>query len=209
MPSYEHYENYWYSFNIGPVHVVSLSSEVIFNRPSSLIKKQNQWLIDDLNNLDRTKYPWVVTMAHRPPFCDSGDDHDDCLHNISLVRNNFEPILYNHGVDLSIWAHEHYYERFLPEYMGVPQYNESAANPYENPSGLIHIITGSSGCQEGREIFLNKTRAISVFRSSDYGYTRMQVFNQSHLYMEQVSDDKNGSVIDSIWVIKDSHGPFD
>jgi len=30
----------------------------------------------------------------------------------------------------------------------------------------------------------------SAVRSDDYGYTRMTVHNATHLYMEQVSDDK-------------------
>jgi hypothetical protein len=36
----------------------------------------------------------------------------------------------------------------------------------------------------------NVSLPFSAFRSTDYGYTRMQVFNSSHLYLEQVSDDK-------------------
>jgi acid phosphatase type 7 len=49
---------------------------------------------------------------------------------------------------------------------------------------------------------------ISAFRANDYGYTRMQVFNATHLYMEQVSDDQKGKVIDNFWIIKDQHGPY-
>jgi hypothetical protein len=49
---------------------------------------------------------------------------------------------------------------------------------------------------------------ISAFRANDYGYSRMQVFNATHLYMEQVSDDQKGKVIDNFWIIKDKHGPY-
>lgn len=35
----------------------------------------------------------------------------------------------------------------------------------------------------------------------------MKVHNKSHLYFEQVSDDKNGQVIDSFWVVKDKTIP--
>jgi len=34
----------------------------------------------------------------------------------------------------------------------------------------------------------------SAVHSDDYGYTRMTVHNTTHLYMEQVSDDKVGHV---------------
>ena len=49
-------------------------------------------------------------------------------------------------------------------------------------------VTGSAGCKERTDTFNPKD--FSAFRSSDYGYTRMQVFNSSHLYLEQVSDDQ-------------------
>ena len=49
---------------------------------------------------------------------------------------------------------------------------------------------------------------ISAFRSLDYGYTRVQVYNASHLYLEQVSDEQDGKIIDSIWLIKDKHGSY-
>lgn len=53
----------------------------------------------------------------------------------------------------------------------------------------MHIVTGSAGCQEKHDDFDDQTY-FSAFRSTDYGFTRMQVFNSSHLYFEQVSDDQ-------------------
>lgn len=46
------------------------------------------------------------------------------------------------------------------------------------------------GCKEKHDNFDKKVDDWSAFRSDDYGYTRMKVFNKTHLYMEQVSDDK-------------------
>lgn len=37
----------------------------------------------------------------------------------------------------------------------------------------------------------------------------MKVYNSSHLYFEQVSVDKEGEVIDSFYVIKDSHDAYE
>lgn len=36
----------------------------------------------------------------------------------------------------------------------------------------------------------------------------MNVYNSSHLYLEQVSDDQGGKVIDTMWLIKTKHGPY-
>lgn len=46
------------------------------------------------------------------------------------------------------------------------------------------------GCSERVEYFEKNPPAWSAFRSSDYGYTRMNFLNKTHLYVEQVSDDK-------------------
>lgn len=43
----------------------------------------------------------------------------------------------------------------------------------------------------------------------DYGYTRLKAHNGTHLYFEQVSDDKAGQIVDSFWVIKDKHGAYE
>lgn len=46
------------------------------------------------------------------------------------------------------------------------------------------------GCKEDITPFLLPQPRWSAFRSTDYGYTRMQVFNDTHMHLEQVSDDK-------------------
>uniref|UniRef100_A0A2H1V715 SFRICE_000476 n=1 Tax=Spodoptera frugiperda TaxID=7108 RepID=A0A2H1V715_SPOFR len=72
----------------------------------------------------------------------------------------------------------------------------------------VHIITGSAGCQEGRDHFLNDEPKWSAFRSQDFGYTKFKAFNTTHLYMEQVSVDLHGQVIDSMWLVKNKTVPF-
>jgi len=65
-------------------------------------------------------------------------------------------------------------------------YNGSYEEPYTNYEAPVHIVTGSAGCKEGREKFVPDQPDWSAFRSSDYGYTRMKLFNKTHLYVEQV-----------------------
>lgn len=36
----------------------------------------------------------------------------------------------------------------------------------------------------------------------------MKAVNQTHLYFEQVSVDKNGDIIDSIWIVKDENASY-
>ncbi|MGH0131341.1 UNVERIFIED_CONTAM: hypothetical protein FKN15_047685 [Acipenser sinensis] len=94
-----------------------------------------------------------------------------------------------HRVDLELWAHEHTYERLWPVY-GFQVFNGSMEHPYVNPRAPVHIITGSAGCREKHDGFIPAPRDWSAFRSTDYGYTRMQILNSTHLYLEQVSDDQ-------------------
>lgn len=140
---------------------------------------------------------------------------DDCTNHKSMVRVGLplfkkafalEDLFLKHKVDLEIWAHEHSYERLWPIY-DFKVYNGSYNEPYTNYKAPVHIITGSAGCKEGREKFTTKRPDWSAFSSSDYGYTRMQAFNKTHLYLEQVSDDKEGEVIDHFWLIKNDFLP--
>ncbi|CAB3240682.1 unnamed protein product [Arctia plantaginis] len=71
----------------------------------------------------------------------------------------------------------------------------------------VHIVTGSAGCQEGRDHFLNTEPRWSAFRSQDFGYTKLKVYNKTHAYMEQVSVDLEGEIIDSFWMTKDKPRP--
>nr|XP_006632576.1 PREDICTED: iron/zinc purple acid phosphatase-like protein isoform X1 [Lepisosteus oculatus]XP_015206299.1 PREDICTED: iron/zinc purple acid phosphatase-like protein isoform X1 [Lepisosteus oculatus] len=213
-------ESLWYSWNIGPAHIISFSTEVYFylEYGLDLIFSQYKWLKKDLEEANKPENrkirPWIITMAHRPMYC-SNDDKDDCTKFESYVRlgrNDTKPpapglenLFYLFGVDLELWAHEHTYERLWPVY-GFKVFNGSREEPYVNPKAPVHIITGSAGCREKHDGFIPKPRDWSAFRSTDYGYTRMQVLNSTHIYLEQVSDDQNGKVIDGIWIVKQEHG---
>lgn len=48
---------------------------------------------------------------------------------------------------VEIWAHEHSYERLWPIYNNTVL-NGSIEEPYTNPKGPVHIVTGSAGCKE-------------------------------------------------------------
>jgi len=152
-------------------------------------------------------------MGHRPMYC-SNYDSDDCTRYESIIRGGIpyihayalEPLFYNYGVDLCLWAHEHSYERMYPVYDRTV-YNVTG-QPYVNSAAPVHITTGSAGCQEDTDQFIPDPPPWSAFRSSDYGYSHMTVVNSTHLNFEQISDVQNGKVIDSIWIQKDKHGPY-
>ena len=46
------------------------------------------------------------------------------------------------------------------------------------------------GCDEKHDSFTKDPPYFTAFRSRDYGYTRMKIYNSTHVFMDQVSVDK-------------------
>ena len=64
---------------------------------------------------------------------------------ISIISPNTEDLLMENKVDIAIWAHEHYYERFWPMYnYTVLNGTTNKDQPYNNARAPLHIITGSA-----------------------------------------------------------------
>lgn len=220
MPNYEDTESFFFSWNMGPVHFIAVNTEAYYFLQYGLkpLSRQYQWLIEDLEAATkpevRAERPWIILFGHRPMYC-SNNDHDDCTRVKCLTRVGMplihmypmEVLLDKYGVDLAIWAHEHSYERLWPIY-NYTVLNGSTAEPYTNPRGPVHITTGSAGCREIHDHFIPAKPDWSAIRSIDYGYTRLTAHNKTHVYWEQVSDDKGGEVIDSVWLIRDKHLPY-
>lgn len=206
----------FYSFNLGPVHFISINSEAYYflNYGLHPVIRQYNWLIQDLKEADlpenRSKRPWIVIYGHRPMYC-SDADRDDCTKTTARTRIGLpllhlfglEELLLKYNVDLAIWAHEHDFERFWPVY-DWKVFNGSFSQPYVNPRAPVHIVTGSAGCQEKHDSWLPLPE-VTAFRSMDYGFTKLTAHNQTHLELQQVSVDKGGEIIDHIWIVNDKH----
>ena len=55
----------------------------------------------------------------------------------------FDDLLYDYGVDISFWVHEHSYERTFPVYNMTVM--NGTRSPYEDPGATVHIINGAAG----------------------------------------------------------------
>lgn len=175
------------------------------------IQTQLNWLKRDLKAATSPENlrvrPWIIVMGHRPMYC-SNDDGDCPKGGDRPTRFFLEQLFCEYGVDLHLYAHEHSYERLWPVYNGVVlNGTANPSEPYQNPRAPVHVVTGSAGCQEKVDPFWKQRPSWSAFRSSDYGYARMQIHNATHLSIEQVSDDQGGRVIDKITIRKSAHGP--
>ena len=97
----------YYSLDYGPVHVVSLDSQLSTQDPERM-RAMRDWLVDDLsaNALD-----WTVVIFHHPPYS-KGKNHDSDLEQREIdMRQVFNPVFEKYGVDVVYSGHSHSYER--------------------------------------------------------------------------------------------------
>lgn len=121
----EHRPEAFYSVDYGMVHFVSLSTEPV-GEPNG---EQTRWLKSDLAKARaNASVPWIIVMGHRPPY--SCGRHGDHLPAQSAWASLFE----TYAVDLTLWGHDHNYQRTKPLLQGRPA-----------PGGVTHIVTGGAG----------------------------------------------------------------
>lgn len=210
------HNNFYYSFNVGPVHFVAFSTEFYYFLKDvglEALHNQYEWLKQDLtlatSPAERAKRPWIVVFGHRPMYC-SSRDRDDCSKDSNILRKGLpflgtyalEKLFYDFGVDVEIYSHEHQYERFLPIYDGkVYNGTEDPEDPYFNPLAPVHFISGSAGCHERLDPFKGTPATGSIKQISDYGFTRLRA-SRCELSFEQISDDLYGRVVDEVSIKK-------
>lgn len=170
-------ENLYYSFNMGPVHFIAFSTELYYflNYGIKALGNQYDWLVDNLREANRPenrkKRPWIVTIGHRPMYCSNADEKA-CKFLNTIIRKGLpithlyglEDLFKDNGVDVTIWAHKHSYERLWPIY-DFKVKNGSLEKPYHNAKAPVHIITGSAGCKEHHANFTKDPPEWSAFRS--------------------------------------------
>eukprot|EP01025_Chloroclados_australasicus_P016795 TRINITY_DN1856_c0_g1_i1.p1 TRINITY_DN1856_c0_g1~~TRINITY_DN1856_c0_g1_i1.p1 ORF type:complete len:460 (-),score=59.66 TRINITY_DN1856_c0_g1_i1:273-1652(-) len=95
---------FWYSYDYGNVHVITLSSEHSLGHPHP----QYTWLKNDLASIVRCRTPWVIVTLHRPMYIPV-DKRDAKV--AKHIRHHIEDILIDYEVDLVISGHFHAYYR--------------------------------------------------------------------------------------------------
>jgi hypothetical protein len=123
-------DNYnFHSINAGPVHSIYMSPYTDYTFGS----QQYMWLINDLQNVNRSVTPWITVNMHHPWVTT-----DSSYKEYEQMRTILEPITYRYGVDVFFYGHVHSYERTAPMY-----------NWTVDPCGAVHITIGDAGNSEG------------------------------------------------------------
>jgi hypothetical protein len=207
----------YYSWDAGLVHYVAISTEVYFGVSGGVdgnLKAMYAWVDADLAkaNANRANVPWVVVHGHRAIYCSGGHDCDDQATTVRDGLNGsygLEALFFQHGVDLYVNGHEHSWERTYPIYQG--KFDAS----YEAPKATVYVVTGAAGCKELHKPWTHPQAPFTAFRSNTFGYSRMNIYNHTHMHFEQVETDPPlfgggyGRVLDAMWIVQPKHGPFD
>jgi len=140
-------ERFYYSFNYGNTHWISLSSEIDYYVGSD----QYNFFEDDLKSVDRSQTPWVIVTFHRPIYCTDAGQYDSHSPGGAL-QTTLEPLMREYGVDVTFTGHMHCYERVHDVEDGdvktfpIPLIDDT--DTYLNPTGPIHVVVGSAGAMQ-------------------------------------------------------------
>eukprot|EP00667_Euglena_gracilis_P003293 EG_transcript_3305 len=159
-------DNTYFSYELGPVHIISLNSYAS-SSPGSL---QYNWLVQDLASIRRSTTPWVLVMFHTPWY-NSNTVH---FNEAQTMMNNIETLMFNAGVDVVMSGHVHSYERTFPMYQGAV-----------NPCGPVYLNVGDGGNLEGAARPWNVPQpSWSAFREASFGAGLLTVYNSTHAFFQ-------------------------
>ena len=101
------YLNQWYSFNMGNLHFVALSTEDSLEPGSH----QGRWLHRDLKRATE-RGDWTILIAHKTPV---GSANKKWLrNNAHVLYQDLQHYLPKYQIKLTLWGHIHAYERTHP-----------------------------------------------------------------------------------------------
>eukprot|EP00042_Codosiga_hollandica_P051427 m.631135 g.631135 ORF g.631135 m.631135 type:complete len:480 (-) comp58283_c0_seq22:2372-3811(-) len=151
---------FWYSYDYGSIHVIMMSTEHNWTVGS----EQYNWLLNDLQNINRTLTPWVVMAGHRMFYTTQLPIASD-FHLALYFRQAIEDLLYKYEVNLFFDGHQHSFERTCQVYR-----NDCLADG----TGTVFVTIGTAGASlesGGFDPALN----FSIAHSEQWGYTRVHV----------------------------------
>ena len=129
------------SFDLGPLHVVSLNTYADWNARSP----QRAWLEADLEAVDRAATPWVVALMHAPWYSTYASHYRE----VECMRLELESVLAKGAVDAVFSGHVHAYER-------TNRVLDRAAQPDASGCAPRFVVAGDGG---------NLERLYTVFTS--------------------------------------------
>ena len=197
----------WWSYDIGIVHLVGMSTEHNFTIGSP----QYQWLENDLASVNRTKTPWIIFGGHRAMYINSnyGGPVTSDISVMDALILNIEPLLFKYRVNIGFYGHNHVVQRQAAVYnKQVVQCSTAVENPetkivthYQNdPQATVQMVVGTGGAGFTVNAYSgNEQPAWCEDFFYLWGYTKVYAYNSTYLYWEWINS-ANNEVMDRMVV---------
>lgn len=166
--------------------------------------EQYQWLVKDLEAVNRTQTPWIVVMSHRPMYSTETASYQ------ADIRAAWEDVLLKYGVDVYIAGHIHWYERLYP--LGANGTIDTSSvvdnsTYYANPGkSITHLVNGAAGNIESHST-LDEGESWAGFTvfldDKHYGFSKLTIESEKELTWKYIRGD-SGAVGDSLTLKKRS-----
>jgi len=201
----------WWSYEVGLLHLIGLSSEHNF----TLGSPQYLWFEQDLKSVDRSQTPWVVLNLHRAMYINSyyGGKPSSDLAVMDLMLQNLEPLLWKYKVNLAFYGHDHVMQRQAAVYQQqVVQLSEKrtvdgeTVNWHANPQATVHMVVGSAGANF-THTSVTPPPAWNEATVYVFGYAVATAVNASYLDWQFVSSDTN-QVLDRMVITQNVSQPW-
>ena len=125
----------------GVATIISLSTYT-FSDTYTAADPQYQWLASKLAGLDRVKTPWLVIQMHSS-FYSTALPH---AMEAECMRQLYEPLFNDYGVDIVFSGHDHDYERAGPVFNYGP----------DPKCGAVYLVVGNPGGDEINDSWMDK-----------------------------------------------------
>jgi hypothetical protein len=185
--------------------------------------EQYQWLLNDLESVDRSVTPWIIFGGHRPMYINS--NYGGSVTSDQTVMNNLiysiEPLLWKYRVNLAFWGHNHVVQRHSAIYnRTVVQRSKQVYGPYgsgvatawhSDPQATVHMVIGTAGAK----FTVNYVEPYPEWCEQvfyRFGYAVVETVNASYLSWEWIGALDNivydrmviTQNLDQPWVLPDS-----
>jgi len=190
LGSYD-FGNSFYAFTYGLVRWIILSSY----SDTTVGSEQYQWLLRELDTINRAQTPWVVVMMHTQ-FYTTFHAHNDEIQT-TIMRNSMEPLFVKYRINLVISGHDHAYMR--TKSMSAGEFDPSGTSP-------MYVIVGEGGNKEGHVkeyISDNVEEWVAVRDKTVYGFGTLEVVNATSARWKWIMDQDNddSSFSDDTWML--------
>mmetsp|Transcript_12092 Transcript_12092/g.16712 ORF Transcript_12092/g.16712 Transcript_12092/m.16712 type:complete len:511 (-) Transcript_12092:439-1971(-) len=169
-PLVSEYGNFYYAFTYGAARAIFLNSFAASSPGSS----QYNWLVNELNSIDRQVTPWVFVTFHCP-FYNTYKQHQDEEPSRKMMKY-LEPLFVEHRVNMIFNGHTHAYMR-----------TKNVAFGEVNKIGPQYVILGDSG-QRSHPTFVSDVpeKWVEARDGETHGYGTVAILNKTHAQWEWI-----------------------